>query len=137
MEFESGVTFVGEEEVSRILTDASLEKVCLLRLRTNGSGDRDAIFEAFRRDLPMDPPVQSARSWEALSDSLFGGLFSLTSTRVVILWEDDARHESIRAGAAAEALSILTEVAELLGSPQVTGGHTKLVAVLIPVVVKH
>lgn len=137
MEYESGVTFVGEEEIARLLTDAPLEKLFLLRLRTKGSGDREAIFEAFRRDLPMDPPVQTAHSWEALSDSLFGGLLSLASTRVVILWEDAAQHESLRAGATGEALSILTEVAELLSSPQVTGGNSKLVAVLIPVGVEH
>ncbi|MCB5164526.1 barstar family protein [Streptomyces bambusae] len=132
MEFKAGITFIGAEDVGRAVDEALLADLCVLPLRTGGSEDRDAIFEALRRDLPMDPPSHSSRSWDAISDSLFGGLFNVQSAGVVIVWEDAGQHQSLRTGPASVVLSVLAEVADLLGSEEVTRANSKVVSVLVP-----
>ncbi len=83
---------------------------------------RGAFFAAARAGLPLDPPLMSSRSWDALSDSLGGGLIELGSARVVIHWPDA---DEFAARCPAEfkiARSILDDVASLMADPTMTGG---------------
>ncbi|WP_167536727.1 barstar family protein [Streptomyces subrutilus] len=119
-------------EVEQVRAQAAQEGVPILTLLTGGIDDRDRIFEGFREGLPMDPPNYSSRSWEALSDSLFGGLLKIEASRVVIVWEDALKHESLDIGNPSEGLSILEEVADQLENRHITGEFApKVVSVIV------
>lgn len=46
----------------------------LLQIDMKSVFDRKALFRCLSASLPMDPPIQSDRSWDALSDSIWGGV---------------------------------------------------------------
>jgi Barstar (barnase inhibitor) len=48
--------------------------------------DGDSFFAAIQDSLPFDPPISGRVHWDALSDSLWGGLAELAAPRVAILW---------------------------------------------------
>jgi hypothetical protein len=103
----------------------------VLELRTRGGGSRKAFFDAVRAAVELDPPVQSERSWDALADSMWEGIFYLPSRSVLIVWRDAA---TFRAQAPEEfdlAATVLVDTAALLADPEMTIGEPKEVRVLI------
>jgi hypothetical protein len=86
-------------------------------LSTGGGTGRDAFFDAVRRPLPLAPPLMSSRSWDALSDSLWEGIYSLPGNRVVILWEDGDRFKVAAPEDFEVALSILADLVRQLADP--------------------
>ena len=55
-------------------------------LPKHGVVDRASFFDAIRATFPLDPPLVGSRSWDALSDSLWEGLYAHESRRIAILW---------------------------------------------------
>ena len=47
---------------------------------------KDDFFEGVRQTLPLDPPLCTNRSWDALDDALWSGLDSLKENRILIIW---------------------------------------------------
>lgn len=92
---------------------------------------RDSFFEAVRLQFPLDPPIQSSRSWDSLSDSLWGGLNNLTNNRILIIWPDSSSLAQECPEDFEMALNILEDVAFSLGNHDLTNGHPKLVSVII------
>ena len=96
-----------------------------------GIKTRDSFFDAVRRSCPLDPPLVSNRSWDALSDSLWEGLRISPAKRLAIIWED----ASCMAGAAAAdfevAHEILTDLARSLADPTPTLGEAKALVVIL------
>lgn len=45
-----------------------------------------AFFHAAMQALPMDPAISGRVNWNALSDSLFGGIDASIKKRVAIVW---------------------------------------------------
>lgn len=79
----------------------------------------------------MDPPLLGSGSWDALSDSLWGGLYTAPAQKIVILWPDTGNMASFAPAEFATALAVLTDVAALLSDPDVTRGITKELAVVV------
>ena len=52
------------------IADAAGPKV-VIELSTAGGSGRKAFFDAVRSAAPLDPPVTSELSWDALEDSLW------------------------------------------------------------------
>jgi len=78
-----------------------------------------------------EPPVVSARSWDAMSDSLWEGLHQLPGPRIVILWPN-ARVMAHEAPAEHElALQVLDDVAAGLADERATLGTPKLLSVVV------
>ena len=69
-------------------------------------------------------------SWDALSDSLWGGLDSLETSRVLIVWLDCDRLEKSSEDFEL-ALSVLRDITETLASPKLIQGKPKEVTVLL------
>jgi len=46
---------------------------------------RNDFFWAIRDRFPLDPPIESNHSWDALEDSIFGGLSELETNQLIIL----------------------------------------------------
>lgn len=93
--------------------------------------DRASFFDAIRATFPLDPPLMGSSAWDALSDSLWEGLYTHPARRIAILW---AGTHAMAVAAEADfeiALNILADVANLLADPRATRGNTKEVAVLV------
>ncbi|MFC8340841.1 barstar family protein [Streptomyces rubiginosohelvolus] len=118
-------------DVSAIRGEAARRGIPVLTLSTAGRTDKEAFFTAVRNALPLDPPLGTFRRvWDALADSVWGGLHELKSPRVIIVWPDT------RPVAGAErdfrtALSILRDVAASLADDRDTGGRPTQVSVYV------
>lgn len=101
-------------------------------MRTAGIVDADhtSFFDAVRATLPLDPLVGS-RSWDALSDSLWEGLYLHAGLRCAILWPGADTLAARSVGTFETALAVLADVAKLLADPVATCDHPKEVVILV------
>lgn len=53
-----------------------------------GNPCHDSYFNAVRAQLPLDPVLVSNRSWDALIDSVSGGMLAAKGNRFVVVWPD-------------------------------------------------
>ena len=96
-----------------------------------GVNDRASFFDAVRSTLPLDPPVVSSHSWDALSDSLWEGLFALEDQRIAILWPGTHTMAHTAAPDLEMALNVLRDVTGSLADPTATSNRPKVVAVVV------
>ncbi|WP_436847559.1 barstar family protein [Streptomyces aureus] len=83
-------------------------------LSTAGRTDKEAFFEAVWETPPLDSPLGTSRTvWDALSESVWGGLHALKRPRVVIVWPR-VRPTSDAEDDFQTALSILRDVVATL-----------------------
>lgn len=105
--------------------------VAFFELSTTGRSGRKAFFDAVRDACPLDPPLRSERSWDALEDSLWEGLFQLPHRRVVISWLDAGEYERVSQRDHAIAVRVLGHVADSLADEAATTGQMKDVDVYL------
>ncbi|MFE2853023.1 hypothetical protein ACFXJO_18055 [Streptomyces lavendulae] len=75
-------------DIPGMLDEAARQGVPVFTLSTAGRTDQEAFVEAVWAALPLDPPLASGTVWDAISDSVGGGLHELKSPRVVIVCPD-------------------------------------------------
>ena len=100
-------------------------------LPAEGIVDRVSFFDAVRAVLPLDPPLIGSRSWDAMSDSLWEGLYALPDRRIAILWPNARTMASAASSDFKMALDLLTDVAALLADSRATAGKPKEVTILV------
>ncbi len=130
MQLNPGVSQVKEldlDATTHEATDAGF-KVFIL---SSGIATRDSFFDAVRKSIPLDPPIMSSRSWDALSDSLWSGLNSLDKDRVLIIWPNSAEMAKSSARDFEMALNVLKDVAVSLADREITNGHPKEIRVIV------
>jgi hypothetical protein len=123
MELSSNLTIIDPEQADEIKQEAVRRNIPAYVISTDQRVGREAFFDAVRGTLPLDPPLMSSRSWDALSDSLWEGIRSLGANRVVVLWPDSSLFSE---GAPREfdiATSVLADVARSLADPETTRGR--------------
>ncbi|MFF3446750.1 hypothetical protein ACFYXJ_06360 [Streptomyces sp. NPDC002667] len=131
MVIDRGLHEVSGTDIPRILAEAAGQGLPVFTLSTSGRIDKEAFFAAVRETLPLDPPLGNSRMvWDALSDSVWGGIHALQSPRVVIVWPD------VRLGAGAHgdfqmALDILRDVVATLAEARYTGGRPTQLSVYV------
>lgn len=69
-----------------------------------------ALFASIWESIPLDPPLLSDRSWDALSDSLWEGLRQLNCGKVVVLWPNSERLAMSSPEAYEVAIDILSDI---------------------------
>lgn len=90
------------------------------------------FFDAVQSVLPLDPPLQRiSDSWDALDDSLWGGLDDLPSDRIAILWPDPLRFSERDPEGYEIALSILSDLPRSLADPEATAGDPTQLTVIV------
>jgi len=129
MTLHEGVTMIDPAESDLIVSKADAEGARLLILTTVGTGNRAAFFDAVRRDLPLDPPLLGSESWDALSDSVWGGLDLLESSVIVILWRGAADFRTAAPDEFGMAVTVLQDLTESLASWEYTDGQPKRVCI--------
>ncbi|WP_174970177.1 barstar family protein [Burkholderia lata] len=83
------------------------------------------FYDAIRSTCPLDPPLYSNRSWDALADSMWSGLDELEQEKIVIFWPNSDRMKAAEPEAFAIATDILTDLCTSLTDPNVTASGTK------------
>jgi RNAse (barnase) inhibitor barstar len=96
-----------------------------------GIDGKAQFFNAVKETLPLDPSLGTGLVWDALSDSLYGGLSNVEAPRVALIWPNAA---SMRTKAPKDyqvAVSVLRQVAQQLKSPSTSPGYTKVLTIYI------
>ncbi len=76
-------------------------------LRTGDGTSRSAFFDTVRARAPLDPPLSTDRSWDALLDSLSAGLWQSAEGTILIAWLDASRFEAACSEEHAIAVDVL------------------------------
>jgi barstar (barnase inhibitor) len=87
----------------------------------DGIDSEERFFDAVVATFPLDPPLQRD-VWDALDDSLWGGLDTLPETQVAILWPDALTLADAHPAAHEVALSTLTGLTRSLRNAEHLGG---------------
>jgi hypothetical protein len=124
-----GLFTVDGTEIERLVASYDREGWRIFRLPSS-LASKDEFFEGIRQSLPLDPPLQSNRSWDALSDSLWSGLDNLKERKIVIVWPDASRMKALAPEAFSIATSILMDLITTLADEKTTLGNTKNLRVL-------
>jgi hypothetical protein len=122
MELNPNLTIIDPERAGDIKQDAVRHNIPVYVISTDKRIGREAFFDAVRNALPMDPPLVSSRSWDALSDSLWEGIRSLGANRVAVLWPDAGFFSEETPHEFEIAASVLADVARSLADPKATRG---------------
>ena len=90
---------------------------------------KNQFFDTVRDNCPLDPPLQSNRSWDALADSLWSGLDEVDNERIVIFWPDSDRMVAAEPDAYAIATDIFEDLCASLADSNVTASRAKILLV--------
>jgi hypothetical protein len=131
MEIQPGLTRIGAVDADAIRRDAERAGYTTLMLPEQGIVDKASFFEAVRKTLPLDPPLGIYNVWDALSDSLNEGLYSLPDPRIAILWLGTRSMETSAPADFENAVNALARAANSLLDPRFTCGNPKEVAVFV------
>jgi RNAse (barnase) inhibitor barstar len=127
----SRVLQIESSEAERVVKEAT-EQGCQVYLVDTAEADsREAFFEAVRHSMPLDPPLMSARSRDALEDSLWEGLYNVESSRIVIVWSNPGPMKNAVPTEFDVAAGVLGTVADQLADETLTVGMPKDVRVFI------
>lgn len=113
------------------IAEAAGPDQAVIELSTIGGSGRKAFFDAVRSAVRLDPPVVGERSWDALEDSLWEGLFQRPERRIVIAWRDASDYAARSPEDYEVAISVLSSVGDLLADERATTGRPKEVEVYI------
>ncbi|MFI0242936.1 barstar family protein [Streptomyces sp. NPDC016845] len=127
------VVITSKEDVLEILSMAERAGVPVFSLHTEGRTDRESFFRAVKEVVPLDPPLRSTRSWDALADSMWEGLHELKAPRVLIVWPDAYPAEEDEDGDFRTALMVMDDVAKDLADVQLTAGTAVSLSIYVAV----
>lgn len=130
MKLTPGLHRIDARDIERLRRTLVQSGYCVFSL-PDDVVDSGAFFEAIRRTLPLDPPVAGSHSWDALSDSLWEGLYSYDSPRIGIVWPGTCAFAASSPQDFETASSVLGDVADLLGDSRAAMGAAKEVVVLV------
>ena len=132
MKLKAGLHHMDASDLDNVAAEAELDQWKVFELDGRTAIDRgDSFFDSVRDSLPMDPPLQRNRSWDALSDSLWGGIDSLPCDKVLIIWRYSSTMASATSSDYEIAKEILNDVSCSLGRSDDTDGNTKEVCVIV------
>ncbi|NKI96516.1 barstar family protein [Rhizobacter sp. SG703] len=126
---KAGLFSIDELEVEKVVAECERRGWRVFRLPTNLSS-KDEFFEGVRRVLPLDPILQSNRSWDALADSLWAGLDGLDEEKIVIIWPDSSIMELRSPKDYEIAVDVLRALPDSLADKNVTAGPTKQLLII-------
>jgi Barstar (barnase inhibitor) len=113
---------IDPSQAREVREESARRGIPLYVISTGGEAGREVFFDAVRRVLPLNPPIVSARSWDALADSMWEGIYSLNRPRVVVLWPDSSPFSAAAPSVLETALSVFEQVASDLADVDATLG---------------
>jgi hypothetical protein len=131
MKIEPGLNRIGMVDVEATRRHAEQAGYTTFVLPENGIVDRASFFEAVRATFPLDPPLIGSDSWDALSDSLWEGLYKHSARRIAILWPRTRGMANSSPTDFETALNVLADVANSLTDPRAACDNPKEIAILV------
>jgi hypothetical protein len=131
MEFKPGLQRTSPLDVEATRLQAEQAGYTTFVLPARGVVDQASFFDAVRATFPLDPPLVGFRSWDALSDSLWEGLYTHPARRLAILWPNTRAMASVASSDFEIALDVLAAVANSLADPRATRDKPKEVVVVV------
>lgn len=126
-----GVHAVSVADIEAAVRVASTMGAAIFAFSTQGASTRADFFDAVRASLPLDPPLVGSRSWDALSDSLWGGIEALDASIVLITWTGAADLQKATPYDYDTAISVLWDLTSSLGHQEEAASEPKLVSVYV------
>jgi hypothetical protein len=131
MEFISGIQVIGTEDANFIVRDSKKEDCAIYYFSTAEHSGRQGFFDSVRNTFPLDPPLIGDRSWDALSDSLWEGLFILPARKIAILWPDSSKFKEDFPADYRIAFAVLVDVVRSLCTAKTSDGTPKEVGLYL------
>jgi hypothetical protein len=75
-------------EQARLDANALAEEGWRVAILPPGLHDGESFLAALRQLIPLDPPINSFKKQDALSDSISGGLYTMGPGPVAIVWPE-------------------------------------------------
>lgn len=82
---KNGFFMLSESGAEKIISECKSQQWKIYKLPCKLSS-KNEFFDGVRLTLPLDPPLASNRSWDALDDSLWSGLDSSLDKNILIIW---------------------------------------------------
>ncbi len=120
-----GVHEVSAAEIESAVQVALTMRAATFSLSTKGASTRADFFDAVRASLPLDPPLVGSKSWDALSDSLWGGIDGVDTSIVLITWTGAADLQRASPDDFDTAMAVLRDLTSSLGNWEDTAGEPK------------
>ena len=131
MDVPPGLFPIDSVEAENVSKDALRKGAFLCRLTTRKASDRSSFFDAVRAAMPLDPPVYGSNNWNALSDSILGGIEQIVNDTIVIVWTDSVHYRRVDSEGFDIAIEVLRNVVNLLDDWTVTNGEPKKVFIYV------
>lgn len=96
-----------------------------------GIVSKDSFFNKVKITLPLDPSLGDYNVWDALQDSLFGGIDLLESKKICIIWDNSHIMQNADAKDYKMILEIFEDVTGLLKDDRVTCDSPKDFAIIL------
>jgi hypothetical protein len=90
-----------------------------------------AFIRAVKSTIPLDPPLLSDDNWNALSDSLWDGLYESGNDRIAIVWPGSQAMADWDLDSYENARAVLSLAAETLSDPKATVGRPKMLMIVL------
>lgn len=110
---------VSAEELHEVASQLRRQGKPIVVLDGEQVSDRASFVEVLRRAVPLDPPLATGRSLDAIADSLFGGLASVQPA--ALLWDKAWLLGEADADELDRLLDVLADVKEQLAAPRPAG----------------
>jgi hypothetical protein len=96
MKFQT-INCIKHESLNQLKTDLHQKNYRLFELNGEEIHDTGSLFQQIAASFPQDPPLSGNCNWDALTDSLFGGLDQLGEARVAFIWthSDNMLHSGL------------------------------------------
>jgi hypothetical protein len=130
MRLKQGLSHVRHLDVEAMTREAESSGFRVFVL-PSGIDSRESFFDAVRETFPMDPPLLGSRSWDALSDSLGGGLYSIDEDRILIVWPNSGGFATSAAKEYETALSVLKDLITTLADNETTQKRPKSISAIV------
>jgi hypothetical protein len=127
-----GLHHVTRDELARVIAELEYDGARVFVLPET-IHDKRSFFDA-AQSLPLNPPLVRHRdNWDALSDSIWGGIGDVASDRVGIVWPSASVMARSDPEGYAVAIDVLAGLPASLADPALTAGDPeKLVVVVAP-----
>jgi|SRR5215475_4721081 len=130
MQIKAGLSRVQDLDIERLTSEATSAGFKVFVLKP-GIDTRESFFESIREAIPLDPPIVGTQSWDALSDSLWGGLYSVDQDRILIVWPKSTAMAAMSQEDHQIAIDVLNDVVTSLADRESTQERPKSVTVLL------
>ncbi|MFT4113558.1 barstar family protein [Silvibacterium sp.] len=127
---DSGFFSVVSNAVQRIQEDSERDGWLVLSLPSRIS-TREDFFNAVRDTLPLDPALSGNRSWDALADSLWSGLYMTPQEKILIVWPESTSMRNRFPADFAIACEILSDLPLSLSDKELPDDRKKRLVVIL------